>query len=266
MRRSYRQVGLWCADRFVRLRAGARELGSASGRGSTHLSASAVTSISEQVLISRSTNAPMIYEWQPDPSQEASPEAEAIAALVMFAIVAAAVVAAPHLKRLWRERAVPAGRRLRRKLSRSRTRAPVAEVELDAVTVVVPAAQVGSQDVIAALAEYRRATMSTAEARDRLVAALVARMFSDHQLRVLRDIHIGDDDQTAPLLDAVETLTPAQLAASLQSMLALEPSSPESGTLSQLFARLSTPSPDRVALPQSIGTPNHGDEQCPSGG
>lgn len=202
-----------------------------------------------------------VYQWQPDPAQEPSPEAELLGALALLGIVAAAERAAPHVKRWWREKAAPLGSRVKRRLSRSRRLDPPFETaELEAVTVVVPAAQAGSPDVVEALAEYRRATMSTAEARDRLVAALVARMFADQQLRVLRDARIGDDDPMVALLDAVETLTPEQLTASLQSMLALDPSSPDAATLTQLFARLSTGDSDQVSLPRSSVSPAQRDK------
>jgi hypothetical protein len=57
------------------------------------------------------------------------------------------------------------------------------------------------------------------------------------------------------LLDAVEKLTPEQLTASLQSMLALDPTSSDAATLTQLFDRLSTGDSDRVLLPRSYVSP-----------
>jgi hypothetical protein len=196
-------------------------------------------------------------QYQSDSNPEASPTTEAIAALAILAIAVATVTAAPHLKRWWQDAAVPLGKRLRRRLSRH-TPPPLADAtDLDVVTVVLPTAQLGSPSVDAALVEYCQATISRAEARDRLVAAMVARMFADHQLRILRDSRISDGDPTAPMTHAVETLTPEQISASLQSILMLEQSSPHVATLTQLFARLSNAPPELSALPSSSEPPLH---------
>jgi hypothetical protein len=190
------------------------------------------------------------YQWQPEPDPEPNPVLEFLGYLALIGVVFAADRAAPHVRRLWGDKAVPLSRRVKRKLTRSRSpKPPAPPVSLAAITVVVPASQEGSPDVIEALADFRRATMSTAEARERLIAALVARMFSDQQLRVLRDARIGDDDPMVDLLNSVETLTPEQLAASLRSMLALDSSSPDTATISQLLARLPSHGADPVPLP-----------------
>jgi hypothetical protein len=56
---------------------------------------------------------------------------------------------------------------------------------------------------------------------------------------------------------AVETLTPEQISASLQSILMLEQSSPHVATLTQLFARLSNAPSELSALPSSSEPPLH---------
>lgn len=206
------------------------------------------------VTLSEIDDGDSTYEWQPDPEPETSPEAEALAALALLGILFAAERVAPHVKRWWQVKAVPFGGRVKRKLSRARSPKPASEAAgREVVTVIVPAAQDGLPDVVDALSDYRRATMSTVEARDRLVAALVARMFADEQLRVLRDARISDDDPIIPLLNVMETLTPEQLTAGLQSMLALEPASPDAATLTRLLARLSTGDADQVSIARPSG-------------
>lgn len=206
------------------------------------------------VTLSEVDDGDSTYKWQPDPEPETSPEAEALAALALLGILFAAGLVAPHVKRWWQVKAVPFGSRVKRKLSRARRPKPTSEATgREAVTVIVPAAQAGSPDVVEAMAEYGRATMSTVKARDRLVAAVVARMFADEQLRVLRDARISDDDPIIPLLNVVETLTPEQLTAGLQSMLALDPASPDAAMLTRLLSRLSTGDSDQALIARPSG-------------
>jgi hypothetical protein len=90
-----------------------------------------------------------------------------------------------------------------------------------------------SQRVFTALEQYR-ASMSSAEARDRLAAALVARLFSEEQLRVLREARIEDDGGASQLVRAIDSLTPQQLEVSIVAMLEANPSWPDEETLAEL--------------------------------
>ncbi len=87
--------------------------------------------------------------------------------------------------------------------------------------------------MVAALETYR-ASMSSAEARDRLVAAVQARLFSDEQLRLLRDARIEVDGTPSQVERAMEELTPQQLVESVTLMLETDSSSFDEAA----FARL----------------------------
>lgn len=171
------------------------------------------------------------YDWEPD--SDPDPEAaDLLGALVILGVIVAAQKAAPHLKRWWNESAVPLARRARKRLSRDGRSADQA-IAAEPFTLVASAPTDSSQDVFVALDEYR-ATMSSAEARERFVAALVARLFSEEQLRVLRNARIEDDGPGLELVSAVETLTPQQLGESLRLMLEANPSWPDEETLAEL--------------------------------
>lgn len=171
------------------------------------------------------------HDWEPD--SDPNPEAaDLLGALVFLGVIVAAQKAAPHIKRWWNESAVPLARRARKRLSRDRRSAGQA-IAPEPFTLVASAPTDSSADVFVALDEYR-ASMSSAEARERFVAALVARLFSEEQLRVLRNARIEDDGPELELVRAVETLTPQQLGESLRLMLEVNPSWPDEETLAEL--------------------------------
>lgn len=173
------------------------------------------------------------YDYRREPAPDPGPEdSDLLGALVVLAVILAASRAAPHLKRWWNESARPLLRRARKRLSRNRERAGHADA-LEPFTLVASNPTHSSQDVFIALHEYK-ASMSSAEARERLVAALVARLFSDEQLRVLRNARIKDDGPALELVHAVERLTPEQLGKSLRLMLEANPSWPDEETLVEL--------------------------------
>ncbi len=164
-----------------------------------------------------------------DPDPQAG---DLVGALAILGVILAAQKAAPHLKRWWDDSALPLARRARRRLSRDR-RAEAQPIAAEPFTLVASAPTESSQDVFVALDEYR-ASMSSAEARERFVAALVARLFSEEQLRVLRNARIEDDGPGLQLASAVKTLTPQQLGESLTLMLEANPSWPDEETLAEL--------------------------------
>ncbi len=166
-------------------------------------------------------------ERESDPSQEAL-----LGALAVLGVIDAAQKAAPHLKRWWSDQAVPFLKKSRKRLSKDRRTSDQVSV---AEHFMLPhsAPTESSQEVVAALDEYR-ASMSSAEARERFVAALVARLFSEEQLRVLRNARIEDEGPALELTSAMETLTPQQLTESLTLMLEANPSWPDEETLAEL--------------------------------
>lgn len=188
-------------------------------------------------------------DWESDRDWEeaaearrAEQEAQAeLVALVVLALIAGTQKAAPHVKRWWNDQAVPFMRRSRSRLPRARLPRRRAAADESFVEISVdeyfmlphPAQTQPSADVTNALAEYR-AQMSSAEARERFVAALVARAFSEEQLRMLRDARIDDDGAALDLASAIESLTPHQLGESITLMLEANPSWPDDETLSEL--------------------------------
>jgi hypothetical protein len=157
---------------------------------------------------------------------------DVLGALAVLGIIVAAQRAAPHLKRWWNDQALPFLRKSKNRLSKPyRSKSDAAVVESFAL--MDPAPEASPQDVFTALDEYR-ASMSSAEARDRFVAALVARLFSERQLRLLRNARIEDEGVALELASAMESLTPQQLGESITLMLEANPSWPDEDTLAEL--------------------------------
>ncbi|MFC9162802.1 hypothetical protein ACFTZ8_18460 [Streptomyces fungicidicus] len=74
-----------------------------------------------------------------------------------------------------------------------------------------------------ALAEEHRVDMSSTEARERFVAALAARLFSDEQLRVLRNARIKDDTASFELSGATNGQALEQLQDTIRLMVETYP-------------------------------------------
>jgi hypothetical protein len=175
-------------------------------------------------------------------------EEELLGALFLVGVViAAAEKAAPHIRRWWNERAVPF-------LQKSRNKPSVDPGARDNISVAEQSASPeSSQEVIAALDEYR-ASMSSDEARERFVAALVARLFSDEQLRVLRNARIEDEGPALELARAMETLTPQQLGEGLRLMLEANPSWADEEMLAEIGKIVGRRSQvDRECVPAKSG-------------
>lgn len=184
-------------------------------------------------------------------TEESSELGEALGALLVLGVIFAAQKAAPHLKRWWSDQALPFLKKTRAKLSRApRAGSQVVAAESSALAEFAPAAS--SREVFAALDEYR-ASMSSTEARDRLVAALVARLFSEEQLRLLRNARIQDEGGALELASAMEMLTPHRLGASLTMMLDANPSWPDEGTLNELGKILGGRRGDGDGVPMESG-------------
>lgn len=84
-------------------------------------------------------------------------------------------------------------------------------------------AAVAADAAVEAPAEEHRVDMSSAEARERLVAALKARLFSDEQLRVLRNARIEEDADSFELSSAMGGLTLEQLRDGIRLMVETHP-------------------------------------------
>lgn len=147
--------------------------------------------------------------------------------LAVLGVVVVVQKAGPHVQKWWTDRVVPF---LKRSQPRLRRRSPIRDAAVPAIS--DPVSDSSTHALVTALEEYR-ASMSSAEARERLVLALVARLYSDEQLRVLRNARI-DDDAARTALRTMETATPEELAARLTLMLESNPTWPDDLALAQL--------------------------------
>lgn len=205
-------------------------------------------------------------EWEPEPEQQwdTEEEADVIGALIVIAVVVAAHRAAPHIKRWWTATAAPFLRRTRERVSNKRRRKDqVTVVESSALAQFEPTNS--SQEVLAALEGYR-ASMSSTEARERFVSAVVARLFSEAQLRVLRSARIEDAGTDLELASAMKMLSPHQVEESITAMLEANPSWPNDETLTELGRLLQSGSlGDPELVPLERRQPTRALRQPPAG-
>jgi hypothetical protein len=145
--------------------------------------------------------------------EEKAEEVSLLGVAVVIGGLVAAHKLAPHAKRIWDDRAFPALKS---------TWGTITRANRDGPAVDEPAAIEGPP---AAALQKDKTPMSSAEARERFAAALMARAFSDEQLRVLRGARIVDGEDAPELERALESLTPEQLENG--TTLLLENRSPE---------------------------------------
>lgn len=161
-------------------------------------------------------------------SDERSDLVETISDLVELLIFVAE--AYPHVKRWW-NKALPVIKSRWKRLSRTR----VADSQLAAgeTSTVLEATVVDSSQGVVALPEVYRASMSSAEARARLLLALAAKAFSEEQIRIVSAARIKDDDGLVELKRTVDELTPQQIANVVKALKA-NPSFLDDETLAEL--------------------------------
>lgn len=165
-----------------------------------------------------------------------TPEEIAQLAELLAIAILAGVKAAPHVRQWWEEQvlsairsglskwdeqALPAIKAQWSRLTRSRKAESQQTVvpEVRAIAAAMPVAD--SPDVTSALAVYQ-ASMSSTEARERFVAALVARAFSDEQMRILRETPVRADD-ALDLGHLMEAVTPEEVALHINRILQSNP-------------------------------------------
>ncbi|MGW2269638.1 hypothetical protein [Streptomyces yangpuensis] len=159
-------------------------------------------------------------------------EPEEIVELLVI-LVEAAERAAPHLKRWWNHQVRPFVKSTRSRLARTR-KGESRAITPESSALVESVSSEDSQELVAELEGYR-VTMRGAEARERFVAALVARLFSEEQLRILRNARIDDEDGSSQLSGVIETLTPKQVEGSIALMLENNPSLLDEATLAEIW-------------------------------
>lgn len=172
-----------------------------------------------------------VYVTDERPAAEEDSE-QVLVALAVLGVIVAAQKAAPHLKRWWNDTSIPFLKSTR--IRPYRTRTVSGEVLATESSIATGSGSAhSSPEVLTALEDYK-ASMSSAEARDRFIAALVARLFSEEQLKALRNARIENDVGALELASAMETLTPQQLEESIRAMLEANPSWPDEETLAEL--------------------------------
>ncbi len=181
------------------------------------------------------------YAWYPPVSDEASvPQAsepsilaEVIAVVVSHAIEAAVAEAKPHVKKLWNDKAVPAIKSARNKTSSRIAKARGGDRQADAAELAtfVEAAPADSSEEVAAVLEEDKLSMSSEEAQELLVAALMAKAlsdeakaFGDEQIRTLLNARVEDVDGFLAWKISPEKLTPQEVEDRIHLMLETNPS------------------------------------------
>jgi hypothetical protein len=148
-------------------------------------------------------------------AHEPSVVAEIAADVVSHLIDVAVAGAKPRVKRWWNEQALPAikstAESTRIKIARSRESGRHADTA-ELATSAAPAP------------EENQVTMSSEEAQQRLVAALMARAFSDEQIRMLLSARIEDVDAFLAWKSSLEQFTSQELEAQITLMLEAHPS------------------------------------------
>lgn len=193
---------------------------------------------------------------------------ETIEALLNLALIVTmlAIKAAPHIAGWWRGTAVPtlklasgtarsAVRSVNEKTVRSiRSKSDTALLTLKSALPKLHKDQKAENDVLTgetvaagpenprrpaqletAFTEYR-SRMGSTEARERFVAALVARAFSDQQMQALRDATLEDNSEFPGLNDAMKALTPQRVGETMSVVLEKNPSLLEPHSISELRA------------------------------
>ncbi|MBB2923199.1 hypothetical protein [Cellulomonas cellasea] len=208
-------------------------------------------------------------------ARELTPEeiAQALEGLAMVALVVASLAteAAPHVRRWWKgtvAAARAAGARGRSATKSSKDQAVhtlrsswgmVARTrkhnEADEYEIGRPdksrQTAATSAELQMAFEDYR-ARMSSAEAQERFVSALLAKAFSEEQMRLLRSVTIDDDDGAVALGDVLEKPTPQQIGETVRFMLEKNPSLLDGDSLAALGVALGRGRPDRDPHPLKV--------------
>lgn len=173
-------------------------------------------------------------------------QAVQLAAVILEGIVRAVGVAAPHLKRWWKEKSLPAmmsawKRAIRPRPANSQVAASTS-FPASCATFVASTAEI---DVAVKDSEI---SMTSAEWASRFRAMLTAGIFQEEQRRILSHVRIDDGDAVSVAHGTVEPLTPQQFAHRIVLMLATNPSLLNEETAAELM-RVFSQLPDDHGMP-----------------
>lgn len=152
--------------------------------------------------------------------------AEALIILIKFA-----AWTTPRLKRWWKDQALPFAKSTRSRFSRTRKDGS-SDASDESATLIESAPPGPSREVIAEL-EEDRVSMSSEEASARFAAALLAKLFSDEQMGILRNARIEGEGGSLEL-SAVEQVTLQQVVDNARLILEANPSLLTRETLTEL--------------------------------
>jgi hypothetical protein len=170
------------------------------------------------------------YNDTPDAKTETPSVAGEVLGQVLSALILAGVERAePHVKKWWSDSARPTMKSnavsVRTRLAKVRKTGRQAPADEAATSADIELAHPSTASDL--VVDVDRATMSSEEARQRLVAALMAKAlsdqakaFSDEQLQILLNAEIDD---VAALKDSLANLTPHEVEAHLNLMLEANP-------------------------------------------
>ncbi|MFI8079772.1 hypothetical protein ACIF6L_03060 [Kitasatospora sp. NPDC086009] len=162
-------------------------------------------------------------------------EAAEFLAEVIFQIgLRVAEKAAPHLKKWWYEQALPVVKAKWNDQAVPSMKEKWSSVARSRKSERRAGAAEDPQEV-ATTSGDQQTTMSGSEARKRLASALLARIYSDRQLRLLRSTRIVDEGEDGPVeLEATDDLTPQRIGEIVTLMLEANPSLLGEDTLAEL--------------------------------
>lgn len=173
------------------------------------------------------TNSPPVFvyvtnEYESDSqAREREERDEAIAKLISLAIDFA-VANAPHAKRWWYEKALPAIKSMRNKIAKVRNAdSQAATAEMAALSSTATA---NFSDEVDAVLEERGISMSSAEAKRHFLEMLVAAAIFEEKKRILSNVRIEEGgDGFLELKSAIQELTTQQVAEFINPMLEANP-------------------------------------------
>ncbi|MEJ8652676.1 hypothetical protein WKI65_32580 [Streptomyces sp. MS1.AVA.3] len=149
---------------------------------------------------------------------------------LLVALVFLVKETAPHLKKWWNDQAFPFVKSTRERLTRTR-KANSQAAPTESTTLMESRPSEASPEVILNL-EGDRVRMSSAEARERFAVALMAKIFSEEQMRMLRNARV--EDENGPLeLSAMEALVPQEIDDRVRLMLEVNASLINEETLAE---------------------------------
>jgi hypothetical protein len=157
-------------------------------------------------------------------ARERRETAEFVAEVLVQVSLRLAEKAAPHVRKWWFEQALPVVKSQWKDKAVLSVQAKWSSVVRRRPSDRQPGAK-GDLNEAVVVSDDRRTTMTSAEVQKRVKAAVLARLFSDGQLRLVRDARVVDESEDGPMeLGATSDLTPQRIEEHIALMLEANPS------------------------------------------